>query len=82
MPLLLCQCETTEARCPWSDVLPYLISDATPGSAGVSPAMRVCYGNVPYRIFNVLNETNASVMAIIQNRTMTLHSGHPFSSKW
>jgi len=34
-----------------------------------------------YRNFNVLMATSASAMAIIQNRTITLGSAHPVSSK-
>ncbi len=35
-----------------------------------------------YLIFSVLREIRASVIAIIQNRTITFGSAHPLSSKW
>ncbi len=35
-----------------------------------------------HRIFSVLIDNKASATAIIQNRTITFGSGHPFSSKW
>ena len=32
--------------------------------------------------FSVLMDIKARIIAIIQNRTVTLDSGHPFNSKW
>ena len=34
-----------------------------------------------YLSFNVLMDINANMMAMIQKRTITFGSGHPFSSK-
>jgi hypothetical protein len=38
--------------------------------------------NASYLSFNVLIEINASAMAMIQKRMITLGSAQPFNSKW
>ncbi len=44
-------------------------------------ALRSTYAHLRYRSFSVLRLRSASTMEMIQNRTMTLGSIHPFSSK-
>jgi len=50
------------------------------------PMTRICLPfsstRCPYLSFSVLMATRARMIEMIQNRTMTFGSAHPFSSKW